>query len=502
MKVEDVALKKVKYNYGVNGLSIDSRTIKKGDIFFCIDGSNHNGENFIDEVIDKKIKTIVTGNKQYFNNENQEKELKKGTNFRIYEEKFKNDKINFIYSDDVKRDLALYAKRFYNDISKKVCLVGVTGTNGKTTITTLLYKYYRYLGRNVTLIGTNGVYINDEFYSTNNTTPDIITIYEYIKKSIENNIHLVIMEVSSIGIKEARVLGLDFDIVLLTNVTLDHLDYHKTFDDYLYTKLFFLNNSKVIITNKDDPSYRILSRMCEKKIITYGKDNADYNLINMETSLDNSYFSFCVKDLKYQITTSLLGEYNIYNALGFISIIDNLDSFNKYTVNFLQKKITIDGRFEVVNTKRGTFVIDFAHTPDGVSKILDLLNNLKRGKLITVIGMGGNRDRSKRKIVGGILDDKSDVVILTSDNSRDENPNNIINEICKGIRCKDLNKDLFIEVNREKAIEKAFRISTVNDIVALLGKGNEGHIIINGRYIPFKDKEEVIKIANKLGNKI
>ena len=486
MKVEDVVLKKVKYNYEVSGLSIDSRTINKGEIFFCIDGSKHNGNDYIDDVISKKIKTIVTSDKLYLDND-------------YVDNKYKGKKINFIYSDDVKRDLALYAKRFYNDISSKVCLVGVTGTNGKTTTTTLLYKYYRYLGKSVTLIGTNGVYINDEFYSTNNTTPDIITIYEYIKKSIERNINLVIMEVTSIGIKEARVLGLDFDIVLLTNVTHDHLDYHKTFDDYLYTKLFFLSKAKVIITNKDDKSYNILSRICDKKIITYGIDNADYNLVDMETSLDNSYFSFILGNQKYQLATSLLGEYNIYNALSFITIVDNLDSFNKYTINFLQKRITIDGRFEVVNTNRGTFVIDFAHTPDGVCKILDLLNNLKRGKLITVIGMGGNRDKGKRKIVGEILDKKSDVVILTSDNSRDENTVTIITEICKGIENKIKNENLFIEVNREKAIELAFKISTVNDIVAVLGKGNEGYILINGRYIPFKDKEEVIKIANRLG---
>lgn len=481
MRVEEIIKKKVKYNYLVSGISTDSRKVKKNDIFICLKGSKHNGEDYIDEVLEKKVKTIVTNNKEII-------------------KKYEKEKINIIYTQDEKKSLAMYAKNFYNDISKRICLIGVTGTNGKTTTTTLLYKYYRYLGKNVCLIGTNGIYINDNYYSCPNTTPDILITYETIKKAIECDCALVIMEVSSIGIKEGRVLGLDFDITLFTNISHDHLDYHKDFTDYLYTKMFFLNQGKLIICNSDDEYFALINRMIglDKKIITFGKndkENIDFEMKNIEVGFEMSNFDLKVIDQTFHISTSLLGEYNIYNVTAFISIVENLDSFNKYTLSFLNKRIVIDGRFEKVETKRGMFIIDFAHTPDGITKVLDLINTLRNGKLIVVMGMGGDRDRSKRPIVGKILSEKADMIILTSDNSRFENVSEIINDITKGIE----NKEYIIEENREKAIEKAYILSNSGDVIALLGKGNEEYILSNGKLIPFKDKEEVIKISNKLG---
>ena len=474
VKVEDVLGLKVKYNYEVSGISIDSRKTKKNDIFVCIDGENVSGNDFIDELIKKKVRTFVTNN------------------IDIYK-KYVNEKLNIVLSHDVKKDLGFYCKKFYENISQKVHLVGVTGTNGKTTVTTLLYKYYRYLGKSCTLIGTNGIYINDLYFETANTTPDIITIYEIMKKSIDNGSYLIIMEVSSQGIKEGRVNGLSFDVGLLTNITLDHLDYHKTFDDYFYTKVLFLSRCNNVIVNRDSNKFLEVNRAIDKKITTFGKSEADYHINNIDYDIERTSFDLDIYGQNFHIQTSMLGEYNIYNVTSFIALVDYLGSFNQYTLSYLSKKITIPGRFEIIETNRGKFVIDFAHTPDGVENVLKLLNTLKAGKLITVIGMGGNRDKSKRKIVGKILSENSDIIILTEDNSRFEETMDIINEIQEGIT--ENKEKVLIVLNRIEAIKKAYSISSKKDIVAVLGKGNENYIIKGDIKLPYSDKEEVYKLG-------
>lgn len=477
MRVEEVLQTKVKYNYEVTGISIDSRKIKKNDIFVCIEGSKANGNDFIDELLKKKVRTFVTDNVEVY-------------------KKYINEKINIILVYDCKKELGFYCKRFYKEYTSQVKLIGVTGTNGKTTVTTLLYKYYRYLGKTSTLIGTNGIYINDEYIETNNTTPDIITIYETIKKSVMCNSYIIIMEVSSQGIKENRVNGLDFEIGLFTNLTLDHLDYHKTFEDYFYTKAMFLSHCKHVIVNSDSNMYYLLNKIINKKLITFGKtiskEKPNYYINNTSYDIERTCFDLLIDDQNFHIESSMLGEYNIYNVTSFIAIIDLLGYFNNYTLSFLKKKIAIDGRFEVIETNKGKFVIDFAHTPDGVSNILSLLDSFKTGKLITVIGMGGNRDKSKREIVGKILDNISDVIILTEDNSRNENVIDIIKDIKKGIIKTN---EVYIIPNRKEAIIKAYSISNKNDIIALLGKGNEKYIETNDKFIYFQDKEEVYKLG-------
>ena len=213
MRVEDVLFQKVKYNYEVSGISTDSRSVKKNDIFICNKGYNYDSNDYIEEVLNKKVKTIITDNISVYN-------------------KYKEHKINLIYSIDTKKTLGEICKRFYAKYLDDITIIGITGTNGKTTVSTLVYKYYRYLGKNIALIGTNGIYINDEHIDSVNTTPDILTIYNVIKKASDIGCSIIVMEVSSQGIKEGRVIGLDFDVALFTNITLDHLDYHKTFDDY------------------------------------------------------------------------------------------------------------------------------------------------------------------------------------------------------------------------------------------------------------------------------
>jgi len=477
MKVGEILSLNVKYNYEVTGISIDSRSIKKNDIFVCINGYNYNANDYIDEVLSKKVRTIITDNSDYYN-------------------KYKSLKINILLVEDVKKTLAYLCNKFYQEYINKISLIGITGTNGKTTVSTLLYKYFRYLGKNIALIGTNGIYINDEYTPSVNTTPDILTIYNVIKKAVEIGCSVLVMEVSSQGIKEGRVIGLDFDISLFTNITLDHMDYHNTFDDYYYTKLLFMSKAKIKIINKDMDRYNNTLRSLDGKIISFGKTSNNYKISNIEYDIENTIFDLLVDDNTFHIQTSLLGEYNVYNVVSFIAIVDVLDLFNQYTLSFLNKKITIDGRLEIINSNKGKFIIDFAHTPDGVDKILTFLNIIRSGRIITVIGMGGNRDKSKRSIVGEILSEKSDVIILTSDNPRNENPVDIINDIKSGIVNKQKNS-VYVEADRRKAIKLAYDLSGTEDIIAILGKGNESYISINDEKIPYSDREEVMKLSNR-----
>lgn len=478
MRVEDVLFQKVKYNYEVSGISTDSRSVKKNDIFICNKGYNYDSNDYIEEVLNKKVKTIITDNISVYN-------------------KYKEHKINLIYSIDTKKTLGEICKRFYAKYLDNITIIGITGTNGKTTVSTLVYKYYRYLGKNIALIGTNGIYINDEHIDSVNTTPDILTIYNVIKKASDIGCSIIVMEVSSQGIKEGRVIGLDFDVALFTNITLDHLDYHKTFDDYFYTKLLFMSKAKVKIINNDMDNFSETYRALDGKVITFGKKSSNYKFLNMEYDIEQTIFDLLVDNNIFHITTSLLGEYNVYNIASFIAIIDYLDSFNQYTLSFLNKKIIIDGRLEIISSPKGKFIIDFAHTPDGVENVLKYLNIISSGRIITVMGMGGNRDKSKRPIVGEIISKMSDVVILTSDNPRFENPLDIIEDIKKGIKT---NIPVYIEPDRRKAIKLAYNLSSNVDVIALLGKGNESYLIIDDEKIPYSDREEVYKLINKRGN--
>ena len=258
-----------------------------------------------------------------------------------------------------------------------------------------------------------------------------------------------------------------------------------------------MSKAKVKIINNDMDNFSEAYRVLDGKVITFGKKSSNYKFLNMEYDIEQTIFDLLVDNNLFHITTSLLGEYNVYNIASFIAIIDYLDSFNQYTLSFLNKKIIIDGRLEIISSPKGKFIIDFAHTPDGVENVLKYLNIISSGRIITVMGMGGNRDKSKRPIVGEIISKMSDVVILTSDNPRFENPLDIIEDIKKGIKT---NIPVYTEPDRRKAIKLAYNLSSNVDVIALLGKGNESYLIIDDEKIPYSDREEVYKLINKRGN--
>ena len=461
----------LKNNHQINSLQIDSRKVCNNDCYYCIKGSVHDGSKFIAEAVQNGAKTIVS---DHFID-------------------LKDNDVNMIYVDNVRLRLAKDLKKLFSKYLKKVKIVGVTGTNGKTTITSLVYRYIRSLNIGCTLIGTNGNYINETYYETNNTTDDICTIYELIKKSVEQNIKYIIMEISSHSIKQLRIKGIEFDLSLFTNLTLDHLDFHKTMDDYMYTKLMFLLNSKKVILNSDDDCFKTY-QLYLNNYVTYGFSGKEFQIIDYSLSKNKTIVRIQNEGRIIKIDSNLLGLFNVYNLTSFISIIKCLDLYNDETIKiFFRRNQIIDGRMEYLDINKRSIYIDFAHTPDGVQNVLEFLLKVKAKKLIVVIGCGGSRDTKKRRLIGDITTRLADFVIFTSDNPRDEDPSIIIDEIVQGCH-----RDNFVKIcDRKEAIIKAFEESEEEDIIAILGKGNETYIYKGNEKIPYNDKEYVNSLFRK-----
>lgn len=470
MRVNKVLNTSVIYNHKVNKICNDSRIVEEGDIFFAINGTHSNGEDFIQDAINKGAKTIVT--------EHYDLELK-----------FLG---NIVIVKDSRRELANALRRFYKSKTKKMKFIGVTGTNGKTTTTTLIYKYLRYLNINCSLIGSNGMFVNDDFYETINTTPDINLIYDMIDKSYHHKCKYVILEVSSHAIKQLRVTGIDFSVVLFTNLTLDHLDFHKDFIDYKYTKgmlLTHVDEKNTVILNADSEYYEFYKNLVKAKLVTYGVNDSDYWINNIELNEANSIFKLVFKNENISVKTNLIGMFNVYNVTSFISIIDTLKLYRKEISGFLSTNIVIPGRMEEIKFNDRRVIIDYAHTPDGVFNVLSFLKTMKKN-IILVVGCGGSRDKTKRSVIGQISVDNSNYVIFTSDNPRDEDERKIIDQIVVNIEKENYE----IIVDRYEAIKKAILISKPDDIIAILGRGNEQFQKVKDKLIPLNDIQVVKEI--------
>ncbi|HHU55430.1 MAG TPA: UDP-N-acetylmuramoyl-L-alanyl-D-glutamate--2,6-diaminopimelate ligase [Acholeplasmataceae bacterium] len=469
MKVQKLFDQKLKFNHQINKVCINSKKVEENDIFVAISGSVHDGNDYIDEAIERGAKTIITEN--YFELEN----------------------VNLIVVDDARKEVARILRKMHLNKCKMLKIIGVTGTNGKTTTTTLVYRYLKSIGLKACLLGSNGIYLDGKFIETINTTPDITIIYDMLLQAYYNHYKYVVMEVSSHAIKQMRIMGIDFTIVLLTNLTLDHLELHKTFLDYQYTKGLLINRISVdnyVILNRDDEYYPFFNQLACAKTLTFGLKNSNYQLYDIILKDDMSYFKIKFKKNTYQFQTNFLGMFNVYNIAAFIAIIDTLGLFSFEKVKaFLDGNITIPGRMEEVEYKGRKIIVDFAHTPDGIFKVLTFLRSLNR-RIILVVGCGGSRDKTKRRVVGEIAVSNSDYVIFTSDNPRDEDEMDIINDIIRDIE----NENFEVETNRVEAIKKAIKISKPNDIIAILGRGNEQYQIVKGKLIPLDDMKVVKEV--------
>lgn len=437
----------------VSMLSLSSKNIKQNALFVAIVGNVVDGHIFIDDAISKGAKCIV------------------------YQNDLENivDGITYVKVPDTKEALGILAGNFYDNPSEKMKLVGVTGTNGKTTITTLLHQLFRNLGHKTGMIGTVVNKINDESVEAERTTPDAIVLQELLAEMVEAGCEYCFMEVSSHAVSEKRISGIHFAGGVFTNLTLDHLDYHQTFENYRDAKKGFfdmLHASSFAISNKDDANGEyILQDSKAKKYLYSLKSPADFN---------------------EQLATKLIGEFNLYNTLAVYATAITLGQDSERVREEIKILEPVEGRFQYIKNENGvTGIVDYAHTPDALENVLRTINAMKgTSKVITVVGCGGDRDRSKRPIMARIGYDMSDILILTSDNPRTENPESILSEMQKGI--EDLPQEkVFIISNRHEAIKKACELSQSFDYILIAGKGHEKYQEVNGVKNHFDDMEEL-----------
>ena len=397
-------------------------------------------------------------------------------NERFVEDAKKNGCKEFIKAKDLKN---------YFDMSK-IKIVGITGTNGKTTTAAAIYSFLLDLGYKVALQGTRGFFINDEKVEDYTlTTPVQLANFAHIQKAIKNGCQYFIMEVSSHAIEQKRVEGLDFELKVLTNITRDHLDYHKTIQEYINVKNSFFDDDSKKLINKDDKNARFNS----SNALTYGLENPSTYNVSAYSFKNGTNVMFSKIDKMHSYTSNLMGIFNIYNTLAALASVDMItDNTLEEICEVVENFAGVSGRMEIVSSNP-LVIVDFAHTPDGMKEVYESFNHYD---IVTVFGAGGDRDKEKRPLMGKIASDYAKTIIITSDNPRFEDPDKIIEDICEGIKNKD---NLFIEINRKEAIKLAIEIGkkNSNSVVLILGKGDEPYQIIYDKKLPLVDKDEVLK---------
>lgn len=451
-------------------IKYNSKEIKKNDIFIALK-TNNDGHKYIEDAIKNGASKVIVEYGEY----NVE---------TITVENTKDYLVNYLYEN------------YYNEI-KDLKLIGITGTNGKTTTSMLIHNLLNKLGKKCAYIGTNGFYINKLIKKLPNTTPEIIDIYELLIEAKNNGCEYVCLETSSHGLDQNRLANLKFDFGVFTNLTHEHLGYHITMENYALAKqkLFnMLRNDKYALINADD-KYKDNFTLKENNNIFYGFTNGDYHIVNYKVNNQESKFTFFYQNKEYEFTTPLLGKHNIYNSLVSIIIL------NKIGYSFEEIKKTLKdieaplGRMEKFTYKTNSIIVDYAHTPDGIENVLKTAKELNPNKIITVIGCGGGTgsDREKRKEMGNLVLSLSDLTIFTNDNPRDEDPRRIIDDLLK----EKINNNYIIELDRKEAISKGISLLNDNDILMILGKGHEDYQIIGNTKTYFSDKETVLNLLER-----
>lgn len=444
-------------------IKTNSRKVKPGDTFVAIKGFTVDGHDYIEDAIKAGATKIVCEHGSY--------------------------SVETLVVPSTKEWVQKYIVDNYKDEVNKLRIIGVTGTNGKTTTCFLTYQALKKLGVNAAYMGTIGFYYGDTKYELNNTTPEILDLYSYFIEALEQGVTDVVMEVSSHSLCEKRVEGLEFSEVAFTNLTEDHLDYHKTMENYLNAKLLILKQIKkdgVVIVNNDD-DYGKYFEVGNYKTLGYSGDN--YKILDYSQTDKGTLISFMVDGKNYEVETNLRSKFNVYNYLTCLALLNNLGFSINEIADVTKSIYPPKGRCEQIAVNGGEAVIDYAHTPDAVDKIISAFLENKKGKVITIVGCGGDRDPFKRPIMGNIASEKSDYVIFTSDNPRTEDPKAILDDIIKGVR-----KDNYeVEIDRPTAIRKGLDMIGKNDVLLILGKGHEDYQIIGHTKHHLDDAEEVRK---------
>ena len=455
----------------VSELVFDSRKVTENSLYIAIRGTVVDGHSFIAASVEKGAKAIVCEEFPEHQDEN----------------------VTYVKVKDSSRALGHLASNFYGNPSEKLKLIGVTGTNGKTSVSTLLFDVFKNLGYDSALLSTVEIRIADQVIPATHTTPDIITINKILAQAVEEGCEFAFMEVSSHGIAQNRIEGLHFKIAGFTNLTHDHLDYHKTFDEYLKTKKRFfdeLDHTAIAITNVDDKNGNVMLQNTKASKKSYAmKTMADYHGRLLEADFNGMLLNFNGKEF----WTTLTGKFNVYNLLLVFGIASELGFEQEEILQAISQLKRVSGRFETFKSDGGIFfIVDYAHTPDALENILDSINDIrtKNERLITVFGCGGDRDHAKRPEMGNIATKKSTLAILTSDNPRTEDPAAIIKEIEAGVEPQNFSKYTSIP-DRKEAIKMAIKFAEPKDIVLVAGKGHENYQEINGVKHHFDDKETI-----------
>ncbi len=446
-------------------IKIDSRKIEKGDTFVAIKGATVDGHDFIDKAIELGATRIVLS---------EDRELS----------------VEKILVEDTSKWLTEYISSEYSKEVNELNIIGVTGTNGKTTTAYLTYQLLNKLGAKTAYIGTIGFYIPDEeVVELPNTTPNILDLYELILTAKSKGCKNIMMEVSSHSLDQMRVKGLNFKVAAFTNLTQDHLDYHLTMENYLNAKMLILKqlSGPMIVNIDDEVGSKWLSAYSNS--LTLGFNGEDYKIKGYEDIPKGTHISFEANGENYEVNTNLRSRFNVYNYMTCLALVNSMgfsiDEIIRVTSDIYAPK----GRCEQIAVKGGEAVVDYAHTPDAVLKIVEAFNENKKGRVITVVGCGGDRDAKKRPIMGSIASENSDFVIFTSDNPRTEDPEEILKDVLAGVK-----KDNYIKItDRVEAIRYALDMIEDNDTVLILGKGHEDYQIVGHEKHHLDDAEEVRK---------
>lgn len=465
----DVAIEKMEF---------DSRKISENDVFIAIRGTISDGHDFIETAInngaiaiicDTFPEIIVTG-------------------------------ITYIKVNDTNNAMAFMAANYFENPSQKLKLVGITGTNGKTTVASLLYQLFQKAGHKVGLLSTVKILVDTKEYKATHTTPDSITINQYLKEMVEEGVEYCFMEVSSHGIHQKRTEGLQFAGGVFTNLSHDHLDYHPTFSEYRDVKKAFFDNlpkTAFALSNSDDKNGSVMLQNTAAIKLTYAlKTYSDYKA----QILENQLSGLLLKINDNEVWVRLIGTFNAYNLLAIYGTAVELGLESLEVLRLLSELESVSGRFQFIVSKGNiTAIVDYAHTPDALENVLKTINDIRTNneQLITVVGCGGDRDKTKRPIMADIASTFSDKIIITSDNPRTENPETIIAEMEQGVAPQNFKKTVSIS-DRKQAIKTACQLAHANDIILIAGKGHETYQEINGVRHDFDDMKIVKEMLDQL----
>ncbi|MCM0650416.1 UDP-N-acetylmuramoyl-L-alanyl-D-glutamate--2,6-diaminopimelate ligase [Clostridium swellfunianum] len=458
----------------INKIEYDSRKIEKGDVFFCIEGLKMDGHDYAAKALEKGAAAVIC-----------QKEISLEGSASV------------LKIEDTRKGLASAASIFNGEPWRKLKMIGITGTNGKTTSTYMIKSILEEAGNKVGLIGTIANYIGDEKIPSHRTTPESLELHELLKKMVDSGVTYCVMEVSSHSLALDRVYGIEFSEAIFSNLTQDHLDFHITFENYYDAKLMLFKNSRNSIINMDDEYGRRVYDDVVANKVTYGINRTtDIKAENIVMHSRGIEFDLINGGQYEHINLNIPGRYNIYNALGSAGACLN-EGISLEIVKKGLEKVFVPGRCEIVTKKYNLdyeVIVDYAHTPDGLENILSTAREFTKGRLISVFGCGGDRDKTKRPIMGEIASRLSDITVITSDNPRSEEPIAIINDILNGVP-----NDNYITIeNRRDAIKKAMSIAEKGDIIVVAGKGHEDYQELKDKVIHFDEREVIADIIKEL----